>query len=353
MRIVIFGLTVSSSWGNGHATLWRGLLKGLKSLGDEITFFERDVPYYARHRDLQGNSAFQLVLYGNWPDVLPQAQSAIAQADAAIVTSYCPDARTASDLVFNSKVNRRIFYDLDAPITLERLRRGEEVEYIPEGGLNEFDLVLSYAGGETLTELKRRLGAKHVSPLYGSVDPEIHHPEQRSEKYVADLSYLGTYAADRQAQLEQLFLKPACHLPDKVFLIGGSLYPQDFPWSTNIFFIPHVPPPEHSSFYSSSRLTLNITRAAMAQMGFCPSGRLFEAAACGVPIVSDCWPGLDQFFQPGKEILIATDPDHVQQALTKPSDELHAIRDAARKRVLAEHTASRRACQLRELLLSL
>ena len=350
MRIVVFGLTVSSSWGNGHATLWRGLFKGLHALGHKITFFERDVPYYARHRDLEKASTFDLVLYRQWQEVLPLAESTLRQADAAIVTSYCPEARHASNLMRDSKAACKIFYDLDTPVTLERIRRNEDVEYVPEFGLKPFDLVLSYTGGKALEELQLRLGARKVAPLYGSVDPEVHHPAQASQQFAADFSYLGTYSADRQAQLEELFLKPARGLSSNRFLIGGSLFPQDFPWAPNIYFIPHVAPPEHSAFYSSSRLTLNVTRGAMAQMGYCPSGRLFEAAACGVPIVSDKWTGLERFFEPGKEILLAQSSTDVMNALTLSPEQLQEIRDAARARVLTQHTSSHRSRELQNLL---
>ncbi len=176
------------------------------------------------------------------------------------------------------------------------------MDYLPRNGLGKFDLVLSYTGGKAMDELKRQLGARKVAPLYGSVDPAIHKRVPSDSSYAADLSYLGTFAADRQSRFEELFLRPAQQMPDKKFCIGGALYPPDFPWASNIYFLKHLAPPEHAVFYSSSRLTLNITRAAMARMGYAPSGRLFEAAACGTPIVSDWWEGFDQFFEPGKEI---------------------------------------------------
>jgi spore maturation protein CgeB len=235
-------------------------------------------------------------------------------------------------------------------VTLERLRQQGYVDYIPANGLEAFDLVLSYTGGRALDELKTRLGAKAVAPLYGSVDPEVHKPAAPVQYFHADLSYLGTYANDRQRALEQLFLEPARALPGKRFLIGGAQYPQEFPWSDNIYFVRHLPPPDHAAFYSSSSLTLNITRAAMAEMGYCPSGRLFEAAACATPIVSDWWEGLDEFFEPGREILIATMPGDVIRALALPREELRRVGEAARARILAEHTADCRARQLIERL---
>jgi spore maturation protein CgeB len=349
MRLVIFGLSISSSWGNGHATLWRGLCRALVARGHKVIFFERDVPYYAEHRDLTEMPGLRLCLYPAWDDVLDNARAELAAADAAIVTSYCPDAIDAAELVLSSNI-RRVFYDLDTPVTLDRLRSGQPVEYIGPRGLQDFDLVLSYTGGAALTELRQRLGARRVFPLYGSVDPEVHRPVPPIERFRADLSYLGTYAADRQAALDELFLGPARRLPDRRFVLGGALYPQDFGWTGNIYFVRHLPPAEHPAFFSSSLLTLNVTRRAMAEMGYCPSGRLFEAAACGAPILSDRWEGLEQFFEPGREILIACDTDAAIEAMRMPRHELERIARQARERTLAEHSAARRADELEHLL---
>jgi spore maturation protein CgeB len=350
VKLVVFGLSVSSSWGNGHATLWRGLIKALGRLGHHTVFFERDTPFYAEHRDLQELPGGDLVLYSAFQDIRRQAAKHLSDADAAFVTSYCPDAIEAGRNVLNSPARVRCFYDLDTGVTLERLRSGQPVEYIPARGLADFDLVLSYTGGQALTELKTRLGARHVAPLYGSVDPEVHHPAPADERYRADLSYLGTYSADRQAALDELFLEPARRRPDLRFLIGGPQYPGGFPWTENIYFIPHVPPADHPAFYCSSRLTLSVTRGPMAEMGYCPSGRLFEAAACGVPILSDEWEGLDYFFEPGREILVARTTGHVMDALAMPPEALARIARAGRERVLAVHTANRRALELENIL---
>jgi spore maturation protein CgeB len=350
MRLVIFGLTVSSSWGNGHATIWRGLCRALARRGHEVTFFERDVPYYSAHRDLQSTDGYQLILYSGWKEIEAYARQAVAAADSAIVTSYCPDALAAADLILDSSAPVRVFYDLDTPVTLERFRLHGSVDYLPAYGLEPFDLVLSYAGGRALDELRQHLGARRVAALYGSVDPEVHKPVASDAHYHSDLSYLGTYAADRQPTLEQLFLEPARRSPEKQFLVGGALYPQDFPWSDNVSFVSHVPPPQHPAFYSSSKLTLSVTRAAMADMGYCPSGRLFEAAACETPVLSDTWDGLQEFFEPGREILVASSASDVVEFLALSPEELRSIGCAARARVLAEHTADHRSQQLLTLL---
>jgi spore maturation protein CgeB len=346
MKLVIFGLSVSSSWGNGHATLWRGLINGLAALGHTVVFFERDVAYYAADRDLVDLPGGRLVLYHDWNSVRLEARRELGEADVALVTSYCPDGVDAAREATDSPVALRVFYDLDTPVTLERIRAGGTVPWLGPAGLADFDLVLSYTGGEALRYLQELLGARQVAPLYGSVDPEVHRPVAALDRYRSALSYLGTYAADRQAALERLFVEPARRRPAQRFLIGGAQYPGDFPWADNIYFVRHLPPGEHPAFYSSSRITLNVTRAPMAEMGYCPSGRLFEAAACGVPVLSDSWEGLDQFFTPGGEILVARDAAEALAALDLSDAELARIARAARERVLAEHTADRRAAEL-------
>lgn len=350
MKIVIFGLSISSSWGNGHATIWRALTRALAGRGHKIIFFERDAPYYAAHRDMTAFDGVDLVLYDSWAEALGSAKAHLSGADAGIITSYCPDGIEASELVLASGVRHRVFYDLDTPVTLRVLKSGHQVDYIGKDGLKDFDIVLSYTGGAALSGLKEALGAKNVYPLYGSVDPDMHRPAAISDKYRADLSYLGTYAEDRQEALERLFIEPSRRLPGKKFLLGGSLYPQGFPWKGNIFFIRHVPPHEHPAFYSSSLFTLNITRAAMAGMGYCPSGRLFEAAACQSHILTDYWAGLEDFFTPGVEITVAQTPEDIIEALNMPEEERVKIAKAARERVLSEHTASKRVMELEAIL---
>jgi spore maturation protein CgeB len=351
MKLVIFGLTVSSSWGNGHATLWRGLLKALARKGHSVVFFERDVPYYARRRDLHElPGGGELVLYADWAGAIACAQRHAADADVAIITSYCPDALAAAELVLDSTARLRVFYDLDAPVTLARLAAGQNVDYIGPRALRDFDLALSYTGGRALAELQRRLGAPRVAPLYGSVDPEVHQPAAHDSRYSGILGYLGTYAADREAVVGALFVEPARRLPQERFLLAGSMYDSTFPWLPNIYFIEHVAPGDHSAFYCSTRLTLNVTRAAMAEMGWCPSGRLFEAAACGAPVLSDWWEGLDSFFEPGHEILLARTSEDAVAALDVAPQELARMARAARERALEQHTASARASQLETIL---
>jgi spore maturation protein CgeB len=350
MKIVIFGLTISSSWGNGHATLWRGLCKALIASGHTVEFYERDVAYYAATRDLDEELRINLVLYGDWPQVRQVAGDSLRDADVVIITSYCADAIAANELACSIGRSLRVFYDLDTPVTLARLQQGDQVDYIGPRGLADYDLVLSFTGGGALEALVHRLAARRVEALYGHVDPAVHRPAAPREHYRADLSYLGTFAADRQATLDRLLVKPARARPDSRFVIGGAQYPEDFPWSPNIYFVRHLPPAEHAAFFSSSRVTLNVTRRAMAEMGWCPSGRLFEAAACETATISDYWDGLEDFFTPGSEVLVATDDDDVLAALDSDHAEIARLARRARERVLDQHTSAHRARELCAIL---
>lgn len=349
MKLVIFGLTISSSWGNGHATIWRALGRALKKRGHRVVFFEKNQPFYEENRDSIDSPGIELVIYNDWAEITGRAANELSGAEAGIVTSYCPDGIEATALVQNAGPRLKIFYDLDSPVTLENIKNNKPVPYIGTDGLRGFDLVLSYTGGGALSELKKVLGAKEVVPLYGCVDPLVHRPVRpRGPK--AGLSFLGTYSADRQGVLEELFLSPSKKLGDKRFVIGGSLYPEDFPWEKNIYYLSHVPPAEHPLFYSSSYFTLNITRGPMAELGFCPSGRLFEAAACGTPVISDYWHGMEMFFAPGKEIIIAEKAKDVVKALSMTARERRRFAKAARERALEEHTGDARAAYLENVL---
>jgi spore maturation protein CgeB len=349
MKIVVFGLSISSSWGNGHATLWRGLYRALTQRGHVVRFFERDMPWYAQARDWLAEDG-GLILYSDWNAVRARAARELRDADAAIVTSYCPDALDARELLLESTRPLRVFYDLDTPVTLDHLQSRESVPWLDERGLRDFDLALSYAGGPALDALRDKLGAPRAAPLYGHVDPRVHRPAAPKEHYRSELCWIGTYAADRQPALEELFVRVAGARPRRRFAIAGAQYPSDFPWSGNVWFVRHLPPDEHAAFLCSARLVLNVTRAAMARAGWCPSGRLFEAAACGAAILSDDWPGLSSFYQPDQEILLARNTQDALDALDRPDAELERIGAAARERTLSEHTSAHRAHELIGLL---
>ncbi|HTI96202.1 MAG TPA: glycosyltransferase [Rudaea sp.] len=350
MKLAVFGLTISSSWGNGHATLWRGMCKSLGRLGVDVVFFERDVSYYAQQRDCACPEGATLVLYDDWQAIRERVRRELHDADAAIVTSYCPDARPAHAEILEAARPLGVFYDLDSPVTIAAAREGEMLPYVGARGLRDYDVVLSYAGGPTLHALQEILRARNAHPLYGHVDPALHRPVAPLPAYRSDLCWLGTYAADRQRALEALFVDPARARPQARFTLAGAQYPVDFPWHDNIWFIRHLPPSEHAAFLCSSRLALNVTRVAMARAGWCPSGRLFETAACAVPVVSDDWPGLSEFYRPGEEILLAHDTGDTLAAMDLSDTELKRIGEAGRARTLASHTSMHRARELLRLL---
>jgi len=350
MHLAVFGLTISSTWGNGHATLWRALCRALARRGHRVTFFERDVTYYAAHRDVVEPDGCDLCLYNSWQDVLPAARAACRNADVAIVTSFCPDAIDAARLVLDSAAGTKVFYDMDTPVTLKALERGDDVFYVPADGLRAFDLVLSFTGGQALTRLQKDLGARRVAPLYGCVDPDVHRPVTPHRVPRALLSYIGTYAHDRQDRLNALFLEPARVLPHCRLVLAGSQYPQDFPWCSNVFYVRHLPASEHPAFFADARLTLNITRGAMAELGYCPSPRLFEASACGAALLSDSWEGLGQFFTPRREVLVASNTGEALEALDISDADARRMAAAARERTLAQHTAEARVGDLEAAL---
>jgi spore maturation protein CgeB len=349
MRLVVFGLSISSSFGSRHATSWRGLCRALHELGHHVVFFERDAPSHSIYRDVEQPDYCDLFLYRHWVDALPAATRALAAADVGILTSECPDAALVADLIAASRAPIRALYDLDPPRTIARVARGEPIEHLGTQGLGVYDVVLSAAGGPVLDDL-RRLGARRAVTLPVCVDPLVHRPVAPCKGLRGDLSYLGVFHAERGDRLEQLFVEPARRLPNRRFVLGGAHYPTNFPWRANIWYAQHVPPASHAQFYCSSPLTLNVSRDDARMRGWCPSERIFEAAACGVAVLTDPWPGLASFFEPGREILVADSPEAVVDALRLPAVELARIGAAARARVLAEHDCVRRAHELTAML---
>jgi len=345
LKITIFGLTLSSSWGNGHATPYRAIIRALDRQGHQVVFYEKDVDYYAKRRDFSQWRHCDLVLYGQWADVRRQAMDDAAGSDAVIVASYCLDGARISDEVLDLWRPVRVFYDLDTPVTLSNLRRGD-LDYLCRDQIAQFDLYLSFTGGRILDELEATWGAHRARPLHGCVDPDMYPRVQKSDEFRCDLSYMGTYAADRQEKLDALFLEPAQRLSDQAFTLAGSLYPYEWSWPENVRKFEHIAPANHPAFYSSSRATLNITRGEMARSGYCPAGRFFEAASCGAAIITDNWDGLSSFFTLDEEILPVSTADDVMAALQLPDSELSAMAARARQRTLDEHTGVHRAQEL-------
>lgn len=344
MKIVIFGLSITSSWGNGHATTFRALARALHARGHRVVFFEKDVEWYASNRDLPEPGFCELKLYTRWMDVLPFVRRELASADVAMVGSYFPDGVAATDAMLDSRAAVRTFYDIDTPITVSTLREGRATDYLRGDQLPALDVYFSFTGGPMLGELESRFGVRRAAPLYCSFDPERYRTYPRSPRFSCAMSYMGTYAADRQPKLEEFLFGAANALPEEKFIVAGPQYPRSVHLPRNVRHIVHLNPRWHPHLYSSSRLTLNVTRRDMVMAGYSPSVRLFEAAACGAAIVSDNWPGLDTFFEPGREILLPADPREIVRYLRELDEsELRAIGKAAQSRVLVAHTSQQRA----------
>ncbi len=344
MRIVILGLSITSSWGNGHATTYRGLVRELSKRHHDVLFLERDVPWYACQRDMPEPPWGRTELYSSLEELKDRFTPKVWDADFVMVGSYVPDGVCVGEWVLTTARGVTGFYDIDTPVTLAKLGRGD-CEYIRPDLIRRYDLYLSFTGGPTLRRLERQYGSPCARPLYCSVDLEAYYPEERPIRW--DFGYMGTYSYDRQPPLEQLLLDAARAWPDGRFVVAGPGYPEQIAWPDNVERIEHLSPVWHRGFYNEQRFTLNITRADMVRAGYSPSVRLFEAAACGTPIIGDWWVGLDTVLRPGKEILVSTCAEETLHYLREmPEDQAREIGRRARARILLCHTAAHRAKEL-------
>lgn len=344
LRIVIFGLSITSSWGNGHATTYRALVKALHRRGHEVTFLERDVPWYRANRDAPNPPYCRVELYETLKDVPRRHTRLVRDADLVIVGSYVPDGAMLGDWVTMNARGITAFYDIDTPVTLTRLEQGK-LDYITPALIPRFDLYFSFTGGPVLELIEGRYGSPCARALYCAVDPDLHAPVAGEPRWA--LGHLGTHSEDRQRTLDALLIEPARQLSELAFVVAGPQYPDTIRWPQNVERIEHLAPQEHAAFYCAQRYTLNVTRADMVAAGYSPSVRLFEAAACGVPIISDRWRGLETVLRPDDEILIADTASDVTAILRDlPEERRRAIAAAARKRVLHSHTADHRAGEL-------
>lgn len=349
LNIVFLGLSITSSWGNGHATTYRGLVRELTRRGHDVLFLERDSPWYAKNRDLRKPPYGSTHLYRCLDCLEEDFREEVEEADAVIVGSYVPEGVAVGKWVQNTAKGVTAFYDIDTPVTLAKLAR-DDFEYLTPELIRGYRLYLSFTGGPTLRKLETVYGAREARELYCSFDPESYYPEPQSASW--DLGYMGTYSDDRQPPLEELLMEPARKWADGRFVVAGPMYPAEIQWPKNVERIDHLPPAEHRGFYNSQRYTLNITRGDMVQAGYSPSVRLFEAAACGTPIISDAWEGLDSIFKVGREILVAESAGDVLRILREmPEEERVLLGERARGRALAEHTAAHRAEQLEGYIL--
>jgi spore maturation protein CgeB len=344
LDIVILGLSITSSWGNGHATTFRALVRALSARGHNVCFLERDMPWYAEHRDMPNPPYGLTQLYKSVAELKRRFTREVKTADLCIVGSYVPDGVAIGEWVVRTCRGVKAFYDIDTPITLAKLASGGE-EYVTARLVSRYDLYLSFAGGPVLRKIERDFGSPMARALYCSVDPKLYFPEDRAPQW--DLGYMGTYSDDRQPSLETLLIKPARRDSNLKTVVAGPMYPREISWPGNVERIEHLAPSSHRRFYNSQRFTLNLTRADMRDAGYSPSVRIFEAAACGTPIISDNWPGLETFFEIENEILTASSAAEVLRYLKEiPENERRAMGERARLRVLASHTSEHRAVEL-------
>lgn len=344
LSVVILGLSITSSWGNGHATTYRGLVRELDRRGDRVLFLERDVPWYAANRDLPSPPWGRTVLYDSLDELRRRFAEDIRRADLVMIGSYVPEGVDVAHWVLETAGGTVAFYDIDTPLTLAKLANADE-EYLSRDLIPRFHLYLSFTGGPTLRLLETEYRARRAREFYCSVDPELYRPEETHHRW--DLGYLGTCSADRQAALARLLLGPAAAWPNGRFVVAGPQFPATLDWPRNVDRIEHLPPSDHRRFYNAQRFTVNVTRAEMVRAGWSPSVRLFEAAACAVPIISDWWEGLDWIFEPGSEILVAHCEEEVLGFVREMGEtERRMVGRRARDRILAEHTAAHRVRQL-------
>jgi spore maturation protein CgeB len=346
--IVILGLSITSSWGNGHATTYRSLVRGLAACGRRVLFLECDVPWYAGNRDEPNPPGACTELYSTFNDLTARFEHHIENAGLVIVGSFVPDGIRVGEWVTTLARGVTAFYDIDTPVSLAKLADGA-CDYLSLALIRRFHMYLSFTGGPTLRYLETTLGSPMARALYCSVDTALYRP--CLQRYRWDLGYLGTYSEDRQPVLDSLMLETARRSPEAKFVVAGPMYPKEISWPSNVMRQTHLSPREHVPFYGAQRFTLNVTRAAMKASGYSPSVRLFEAGACAVPIISDWWEGLDEIFDIGKDVLVSENADDTLRYIREYSDnQRRALGEAARRRILANHTPAQRALELETYL---
>ncbi|PSJ58783.1 CgeB family protein [Kumtagia ephedrae] len=350
MKIAFYGSSLLSSYWNGAATYYRGLLKALAALGYDITFYEPDVYDRQKNRDMEAPGWCSVVVYEPTPQALMQVTARAPDADIVVKASgvgFEDEALLLEALRHARPDALTIFWDVDAPATLAQL--GDEPDHPLHRALRKLDLVLTYGGGDPVVYAYRAMGARHCIPVYNALDPDTHHPVEPDRRFACDLAFLGNRLPDREKRVEEFFLAPAARLPASRFLIGGSGW-DDKPMSPNVRWIGHVGTRDHNAFNVTPKAVLNISRDSMASNGFSPATRVFEAAGAGACLISDAWLGIDHFLKPDEEILAARDGQDVIDILADLTDDrARAVGEAALRRVLADHTYSHRAALADEI----
>jgi spore maturation protein CgeB len=353
VRIGFWGSSLVSAYWNGAATYYRGILRALAQLGNDITFFEPDAYDRQKHRDISDPEWARIVVYnaGSQTEV-DRSLSASAQFDVVVKASGVGvldeflEARISS---MQSSVCK-VFWDVDAPATLDRLATNRDEDPFHKT-LSHFDLVLTYGGGTRVTDGYLRLGARQCFAIYNAFDPDVHFPVAPDSRFECDLSFLGNRLPDREERVDEFFLRAASAAPEQNFVLGGSGW-ADKSMPANVRYVGHVYTADHNAFNCSARIVLNISRGSMARYGFSPATRVFEAAGAGACLVTDFWEGIDSFLQPGAEILVTGSGAETAEIVRGMNPErARSIGAAARRRILAEHTYSRRGALVNNILL--
>ncbi|SER68094.1 glycosyltransferase [Rhizobium sp. NFR03] len=344
MKIAFYGSSLVSAYWNGAATYYRGLLRALSEKGYDITFYEPDVYDRQKNRDIDPPEWCRVVVYEGTIEALKAATAQAADADIVVKASgvgYEDDLLLTCLLQAARPDALKIFWDVDAPATLSELRSAPE--HPLRAALKEIDLVLTYGGGDPVVRAYRELGAADCIPVYNALDPQTHHPVEPDPRFAADLGFLGNRLPDREARVERFFLEPAKAAPASTFLFGGSGW-TDKPMAPNVRWIGHVSTRDHNAFNVTPKAVLNISRDSMAQNGFSPATRVFEAAGAGACLITDYWEGIDQFLRPGSEVLVARDGRDVAEIMaTLDTERAREIGRQALARVLDAHTYTHRA----------
>jgi spore maturation protein CgeB len=352
LHIAFFGSSLVSAYWNGAATYYRGIIKALHRRGHSVTFYEPDAYDRQKHRDIDDPDWAKVVVYdaATERDVHKIVESAVS-ADLVVKASGVGVFDTELEsavLKLQSAKTRVAFWDVDAPATLDRIERNAKDQFIPL--IPEYDFVFTYGGGEPVVSAYRRFGAMNCVPIYNALDPETHHPVPADPRFQCDLAFLGNRLPDREARVEEFFLNVAQRSPRKKFILGGNGW-SDKPMAANVKYIGHVYTRDHNALNCTPRAVLNISRESMARYGFSPATRVFEAAGAGACIITDYWTGIEMFLDPGCEILVAKSGDDVKRIIEDLSEaEARRIGEAAKRRVLSEHTYDHRARQLLEIL---
>lgn len=344
MKIAFYGSSLVSAYWNGAATYYRGLLRALADKGYDITFYEPDVYDRQKNRDIEPPEWCKVVVYEGTVEALKAVAQRAGEADIVVKASGVgfEDDLLLKEVLDASRSNAlKIFWDVDAPATLAEVRAAPD--HPLRLALQRIDMVMTYGGGDPVVNAYRALGARDCIPVYNALDPQTHHPVPPDNRFTADLGFLGNRLPDREARVEHFFLEPAAKVKDKSFLLGGSGW-QDKPMSANVNYIGHVSTRDHNAFNVTPKAVLNISRVSMAENGFSPATRVFEAAGAGACLITDYWEGIELFLKPGEEVLVARDGQDVIDIMAGlTSEKSKAIGENSLKRVLAEHTYASRA----------